>query len=450
MLVVGILNQMPLQAAIAQSAAPEPDFWQRDTLLGDWGGLRSAAAAGLSLGASYIGETLADVHGGIRRDGIYEGRLELSVDADLDKIANWGGAKAHADFFQIHGRGIAPDVGSLVAVSNIEARPSTRLFTLWVEQSLPAAKLSIRLGKIAADDEFLSSDDAGILMINSFGWTTWTSFDVLNGGPIYPLAAPGIRVKLEPTEEITVLSAVFSGDPAGSPSTDDLQARNSTGTRFSFHGGAFFMEEVAYRLNQGKDAQGLASTFKLGAWAGAGSRFPDQRFDTTGRSLADPLSNGIPRSHASDYGLYGIVDQTLWQAGGGDQRRLAAFARVGGSPSAQNLIDFYSDGGLTYQGLLPERQNDVVGVGVIYSRIGAAARGLDLDARSFGDPGHLVRSGEVAIETTYQIQLAPWWTLQPDLQYIIHPGGTIAPPGTASNSPIPNALVIGLRTTLKL
>ncbi|HUN50513.1 MAG TPA: carbohydrate porin, partial [Candidatus Sulfotelmatobacter sp.] len=210
------------------------------------------------------------------------------------------------------------------------------------------------------------------------------------------------------------------------------------------------MEEVAYRLNQGKDAQGLASTFKLGAWAGAGSRFPDQRFDTTGRSLADPLSNGIPRSHASDYGLYGIVDQTLWQAGGGDQRRLAAFARVGGSPSAQNLIDFYSDGGLTYQGLLPERQNDVVGVGVIYSRIGAAARGLDLDARSFGDPGHLVRSGEVAIETTYQIQLAPWWTLQPDLQYIIHPGGTIAPPGTASNSPIPNALVIGLRTTLKL
>ncbi|HUN53223.1 MAG TPA: carbohydrate porin, partial [Candidatus Sulfotelmatobacter sp.] len=196
MLVVGILNQMPLQAAIAQSAAPEPDFWQRDTLLGDWGGLRSAAAAGLSLGASYIGETLADVHGGIRRDGIYEGRLELSVDADLDKIANWGGAKAHADFFQIHGRGIAPDVGSLVAVSNIEARPSTRLFTLWVEQSLPAAKLSIRVGKIAADDEFLSSDDAGILMINSFGWTTWTSFDVLNGGPIYPLAAPGIRVKL--------------------------------------------------------------------------------------------------------------------------------------------------------------------------------------------------------------------------------------------------------------
>jgi porin len=46
---------------------------------------------------------------------------------------------------------------------------------------------------------------------------------------------------------------------------------------------------------------------------------------------------------------------------------------------------------------------------------------------------------EMAIEATYQINLAPWWSLQPDFQYIIHPGGSRA---------IDDAIVIGLRTKI--
>ena len=215
-----IAGTLPLHGSLAQAAptpAPEPDIWHRDALFGDWGGLRSDAAdRGLTLGATYIGETLANVHGGIRRDGIYEGRLEFTVDADLAKIAGWQDARAHAGFYQIHGRGISgQDVGSLVTVSGIEARPSTRLFTLWIEQSLLDDKVSVRAGKIAADDEFLISDTAGVFIINSFGWTSWTSLDLLNGGPIYPLAGPGVRIKVQPSEQLSLLSAVFSGDQIG-------------------------------------------------------------------------------------------------------------------------------------------------------------------------------------------------------------------------------------------
>lgn len=37
--------------------------------------------------------------------------------------------------------------------------------------------------------------------------------------------------------------------------------------------------------------------------------------------------------------------------------------------------------------------------------------------------------------------LTPWFTVQPDIQYILHPSGT---------SDIPDALVLGVQLTLKL
>jgi porin len=46
---------------------------------------------------------------------------------------------------------------------------------------------------------------------------------------------------------------------------------------------------------------------------------------------------------------------------------------------------------------------------------------------------------EMAFETSYVAQITPWMNLQPDLQYIIHPGAT---------SQVGNALVIGLRVTV--
>jgi porin len=46
------------------------------------------------------------------------------------------------------------------------------------------------------------------------------------------------------------------------------------------------------------------------------------------------------------------------------------------------------------------------------------------------------------LETTYQAQIMPGWTVQPVAQYIIHPNARLA--GTDYR----NALVLGLRTTI--
>jgi porin len=43
------------------------------------------------------------------------------------------------------------------------------------------------------------------------------------------------------------------------------------------------------------------------------------------------------------------------------------------------------------------------------------------------------------LELTYTLALTPWWTVQPDIQYIITPGG---------RSNVKNALVIGAQISI--
>jgi porin len=56
-----------------------------------------------------------------------------------------------------------------------------------------------------------------------------------------------------------------------------------------------------------------------------------------------------------------------------------------------------------------------------------------------------VRSNETMIALMYQAKPKPWWTLQPELQYIIRPGGGVLNPDGDLR---PNAWVIGLRSAL--
>ncbi len=109
-----------------------------------------------------------------------------------------------------------------------------------------------------------------------------------------------------------------------------------------------------------------------------------------------------------------------------------------------NLVTWYADGGLGLKGPLPGRENDIASVGFGYAGVGQAARAADRDAKL------PVRDYEAFIEVNYTVTMAPWWTLQPDLQYVIHPAfGAANPLPTAkANVTIPDATVFGLRTTL--
>ena len=59
-----------------------------------------------------------------------------------------------------------------------------------------------------------------------------------------------------------------------------------------------------------------------------------------------------------------------------------------------------------------------------------------------------VRSYEGLLEATYSAQIVPGWTLQPNVQFVFHPGGGAPDPFNPARS-LRNAAIFGVRTTIK-
>jgi porin len=332
-----------------------------------------------------------------------------------------------------------------LAVSSIEAMASTRLHDMWLQQEFLEHQASIRIGQIALDDEFYISQYSAGFVNSTFGCPDILSTDLPSGGPCYPFAVPGTRLRAAPTTDLTLSGAVFNGNPAP-PGPGDPQVRNSSSTNFLIgEGGWLAIAELAYSFDEQPVSSTNLSDAKFGGWYHSAD-FPDLRRDTLGRSLADPTSNGDAAMHQGNYGLYMVVDKMLWRRPDTATQGLAAFLRVGYAPSDRNLISLEVDAGFTFKGLFPNRELDVLGAGVSYARIGYARR-LDRDEILFTGIERPIRDYESVLEITYEARVTPWWLLQPDLQLVFHPGGHIAaPPAVPAGQPIPNALVIGLRT----
>ncbi len=333
------------------------------------------------------------VAGGVKRKFVYDGQFALSLDADLEKLVGWHGATAHASGFGIHGRGPSADLlgGNLMDISNIEARPGARLDTLWLEQSLFDDRLTIRAGQILADGVFAASDTAAGLINGTFGWPTFTGANVTQGGPAYPLSAPGVRVRANPRPDLTVLAGLFAANPGGAGCGGDPQICNKHGTTFSLSGGALWIAELQYAANAGKAATGLPGSYKLGAWRETGS-FPDQLTGATDKH--------------GDYGIYAIADQMVWRRPGTEDQGLSLFLRAGWAPEDRNFVSWYVDGGVGFKGPIASRPDDVVTLGVAYGidqrrrrTRGAARRAADARTRPRGgDRAQLHRDADAVVD----------------------------------------------------
>ncbi|HEU0154843.1 MAG TPA: carbohydrate porin [Stellaceae bacterium] len=437
---------------LAQSATDDQGLWQQSTLTGDWRGARkNLQDQGFQLGLGYIAEMLSNPTGGVGQGTIYEGLVTGTVELDLEKLLKWPAATFHVDGYQINGRGLSQNyVGNILAVSGIEALPSTRLHDLWVQQLAFDQKVSLRVGQIGMDDpnEFYNSQYAGLFINSTFGYPDLLAEDLPGGGPGFPFAVPGVRLRINPTDRFTLSAAVFNGTPAP-PGPGNPQLRNANGTNFLIGvGGMLAIAELVYSFDKESTTSTWLSDVKLGGWYHSAA-FPDLHVDTIGLSLANPNSNGIPALHQANYGPYLILDKMLWQPPNGGVRGVAAFLRVGGALGDRNLLNLEIDTGLNAKGLLPGRPLDVAGIALGYVRIGGAARAFAADANLFTGGAAPAVDYEAVVELTYQVNIAPWWYLQPDLQVILHPGGHAAqPPPSPAGQPIPNALVVGLRSAI--
>ena len=424
---VGVISSSTPAALMPEGLTGGPrSIFLREELLGDPDGLRTelATSLGIAITPAYIGEVMGNPTGGIKQGVTYDGLFNVPLDIDVDRLTRnlTHDLTFHVNALWLQGQGLSVrHTGDFSNTSNIAGYNTVRLQEMWFQQQFWDKRGSVRFGILAADAEFFTTSNGTLFLNGTFGAFTLVGAN-LPDPPIFPVAAPGVRFAIQPTSKFSFQAGIYGGDSGGS------QDENSRGTNFNLRtrDGALIFSEVAYYLNQSPGDRGLTGTYKLGAFVHTGS----QAFQTFDSQTRVALGTGNSEDRSTNYGIYGVIDQDLLKSGG---HTISGFLRIGGAPSDVNFVSFYIDGGVNFTGFVPGRTRDVAGVAVAHSSI---SDDYSSSSRAQGGTGF---SSETVVEATYRVQLAPWWSVQPDLQYIFNPSG-------ASGSH--DALVLGMRTAV--
>jgi porin len=402
------------------------------------------AARGIAFSARYFAEALGNVSGGRKTGVVYDGLLYLSLDLDLEKLTGWTGASFHADGYNSHGRSVTGKlVGDLGYVSSLDLYDGSVLSEFWFEQHFFEKRFSMRVGQLALDGEFMSSRYAQTFINASFGLSNALAYDV--PASVFGSTALGARLLIAPTQHFYLQFAAYDGNPAPAVyrdlSPDAVVSRefNRHGTQWALRGdeGALLIAEVCVKTNPPEDARGLSGTYKAGVFYHTDT-FSDV-YDGTLAALGSSLSTGAVRGIEGNFGAYLLVDQELWREPGTKADGLGFFARAVFAPRGRSLVDFSGEAGLVYEGLWQADAADALGIGFAWIKMSPRVRAAVRDANLADGLGVAEPDYEAVVELTYRFQAAAWWTVQPHVQWIAHPGGSGA---------LDDAVIIGLRTSV--
>ncbi len=401
----------PVVTGWGENAELQPQPWtQWDLATGDWNRNRALLEdQGSKFIATYTSQTWGNVTGGIQQGATYAGLLQFGAELDFEKLIGWKGGSFCTTWLWIYGGNPTTSLtGALFPASGIEAPNSFRALDLWVQQKLFDDVLTLRGGMFNADRDFTVSQGAQLFLNSAFGWPILYDGS-LGGPPSYPFAAPGLYAAIEPGGGWTFRAAAMQGvvwPPSENPTNFYW--------RIDRDNGLLFLGEAQY------------------AWANAPLPGSVQLGTMLENGYQDYVSRG-GEPWGGSY-VYGIVDQMLWRepgTGTDAQQGLACFGRlfVSGTPDRDPLGVLFNSG-FTWGGLVPGREDDTAGLAFVWARL-TSTESAELAGAN--------RGNEFMIEATYEAQLTPWFELQPDLQFIMQPGGSTALPG---------ALVLGLSATI--
>ncbi|WP_159079784.1 MULTISPECIES: carbohydrate porin [Methyloceanibacter] len=243
-----------------------------------------------------------------------------------------------------------------------------------------------------------------------------------------------MRVAVEVQDLFQLKFGIYDSDPAGPCAEErDPGQCNAHGFDFRLNDPPLLLFEADYSYGNGSCPSG---TVKLGGWYDFGE------FDDP----IHPLAQGLSASrHEGNQAVYVVVDQVLYQPEGQcGTGGVSAFARAILSPADRNQVDTYADVGIVFDGWVPGRPHDGIALGVAYSGISNEASDLDRKAGL-----HIIRDYELILELNYIAEIVSGWAIQPVVQYIHNPGGSV--PNLFNDTPnqkVENALVVGMRSII--
>lgn len=387
-----------------------------------WADGAAEPARAVAVEGSYIAEVQDVQSGGIRSGSVVRGLGEVDIQSDLALAfhAPPGTVFRISALAPTGGDLSATCLGDLLGASNIAAYDAPLLYELWIGGKFAHDHLYLQAGRILADAQFALTTSSCVFLNSSFGWPAFISANTHNCSPAFDRSALGVFAHYDISGNLSVQAGVYDGDPFDSRTADPAAHPNGLNFELSRSQGAFMMGEVCLTRPTEADGAARPGSIKAGLWVHTAD-FPDE---------ANPS-----RSHSGNGGVYICAEQMLYRAPGpadADPKGLTGFVRSGISPGDRNLFTQVTDAGVSYQGLLPGRDKDTLGIGFTLASISpdASASACMVEPRIHLDH-------EIVGEATYSAAIGEHWHLTPDVQWIRHPGGSGARV---------DALVLGLRT----
>lgn len=325
--------------------------------------------------ATYMGENLNNLSGGIKTGSCYLGMANLKVSINTHQSGLWNGGILHISAVNTHGSSPSQELlGDMQVASNIEAGNHTFFQELWYSQAFNQFEFKIGLQDMNAD--FANTEHGGLFINSSFGIHSTISFNI--PAPIYPLTTVGVSAKWNISEKVSFYSAIFDGCP-----TDFEDNPYNLKWQLNSGDGALIISEIqyAYTIN---DKQGIVK---------GGSYSHNHILEN---SSVDSLS-------PNNYGFYAVADQIFWK--GDNNKEIGAFLQLGASPGKYNTNYLYLGCGVNYYGIFTTNQTDALGFAIAHSRLN----------NNLGN--------ETSLEFTYKKEFSNNLFIQPDVQYIINPLG---------------------------
>jgi porin len=365
-------------------------------LAGEWGGLKPALAdRGLDLSVEYTGDFVANLAGGLEQKSGYLGNLDLKLGWDLEKSLQWTGWRL--DLYALGTYGAKPTefVGDFMASSNIEAPDAFKLYEANVTKSF-GSTFALTFGLVDLNAHYYVTDSSALFRGSPFGISPTLSQTGENGPSIFPNLSVALHTRYESEAGFYFMQGVFNAT-SGVPGRE-----RGTHVTWAPRNGYLLIAESGYEVGE----ESAPSKYALGLW-----------------SYSNAVARlEVPAEEALNWGGYALLDHAF-------SPRLSAFLRYGWAAPRVNTVDHAFETGATYEGLVPGRDEDVLGLGVAWAGASSAARSLGTG------------SSETSLEIAYRAEILEGLALTPDFQLSLDPG---------FNSAVDTAWIASLRLEMAL
>src|SRR5215210_4920511 len=397
-------------------------FNKADHMTGDWGGARDRLyQSGGDVFGFYNTIISGNVAGGVDPgNATYVHDIWVGLKFDLEKLAGWKGGQFVISGINRFGEDLTMKyIGSIYSTQQMVGGQRTFLYQVYLQQKLFTDQLTAKLGRFGASDDFNTSPLYGYSLNNGInGNIRNVLFNTRFSA--YPFATWAGALFYDLTPKLHVKVGVFQTSE-GMFENDDNGLNFGIGDRDGYTAIAqigwtpeFFKRPIPASQGDGKsirDSKNMAPSQMKGMpghyWIGATYSEWDlyQRF------------GGGFEDHS--YGFYAHADQMVTQETLGSDEGLTAFVAAGYYPQTEiSIVPFQFNAGLNYKGLPPGRKDDRTMIHFIYGKLS------DDYSRSVRVLGGEDAESEKVVEFAHRFQITPWSYIQPDVQWVINPGGT--------------------------